>query len=248
MRNGLPGYSHRFDRASNIFQFAPCFIVHSLHNDITTRDAFWSDDYEVRRGNIRSLPADSNETSLFGLNPDDHLPVCILIDVIFKAVVWIRTAVPFVKYLILPPRNAANEILPWGCNLNFAVVPVQMQQTRALISFLEARGLSPRPSNTRQQIDSAVLRVINQGTNGPAIAPSTLNEDSGHYVNLEVLTCGEPIICNNRSEHVFKAIQELRTEFDDTFIDNHFGIGRNGVRERAWGRVIGGHFDPTTLR
>ena len=69
MRNGLPGYSHRFDRASNIFQFAPCFIVHSLHNDITTRDAFWSDDYEVRRGNIRSLPADSNETSLFGFNP-----------------------------------------------------------------------------------------------------------------------------------------------------------------------------------
>jgi hypothetical protein len=90
--------------------------------------------------------------------------------------------------------------------------------------------------------------VINQGANGPAIIPSTLNEDSGHYVNLEVLTCGEPIIWNNRSEDVFKAVRQLRVEFDDTFIDHHFGISRNGVRERAWCRVTGGHFDLTTLR
>jgi hypothetical protein len=246
MRNGLPGYTQRFDRASNIFQFAPCFIIHSY--DVTVREAFWSNNYEVRRGNIRSIPSDSDEASLFGFNPDDHLPEGILLDAMFKAVIWIRTAVPYLQHLILPPRNTANEVLPWGCNLDFDVVPVQMQQTRALICFLEVRGLSPRPSNTCQQIDSSVQRVINQGTNSPAIIPSTSNEDSGHYVNLEVLTCGEPIIWNNASEDVFKAVRELRVEFDDTFIDNFFGIGRNGVRERAWGRVIGGHFDLATLR
>ena len=62
------------------------------------------------------------------------------------------------------------------------------------------------------------------------------------------MICREPIIWNNRSEDVFKAVRELRVEFDYKFIDNRFGIGRNGVRERAWGRGIGGHFDLTTLR
>jgi hypothetical protein len=123
-----------------------------------------------------------------------------------------------------------------------------MQQTRALICFIETRGLSPRPSYTRQQIDSAVLRGIIQGANSPPIIPSTTKEDSGHYVNLEVLICGEPMIWNNASEDVFRSVRELRAEFNDTFIDIFFGFGRNGVRERAWGRVIGGHFDLITLR
>jgi hypothetical protein len=30
----------------------------------------------------------------------------------------------FLQHLILPPRNAANEVLRWGCNLDFDVVPV----------------------------------------------------------------------------------------------------------------------------
>ena len=248
MRNGLPGFAQQFRRASSIFQFAPCFVVHSTDIGITARDAFWSDSYEVYRGNLRTISADDDELSLFGFRPDDHLPVDIGLKDMFKAVVWIRTGVPFVQHLISPPRNSADQILPWGCDLDFDKVSVHMQPTRALICYLESRGLSPRATNTRQQIDSAVLRVISQSARGPAIIPSTANQDSGHYGNLEVLTCGEPIEWVTASEEVFCAVRGLRIKFDDVFIDTYFGAGRNGVRERAWGRVIAGHFDLTTLR
>ena len=32
------------------------------------------------------------------------------------------------------------------------------------------------------------------------------------------------------------------------FLREYFGVGRNGVRERAWGRINGGHFDMKTMR
>ena len=248
MRSGLPGFTEQFHRASSIFQFAPCFVVRPTDINVTARDAFWSDNYEVYRGNIRTISADVNEFSLFGFLPDDHLPVDIQLKDMFKSVVWIRTSTPFLQHLILPPRNSEGQVLPWGCDLDFNIVSVHMQPTRALICYLESRGLSPRSTNTRQQIDSAVLRVVSQGVRGPAIIPSTVNQDSGHYINLEVLTCGEPIVWITSSEEVFCAVRGLRTKFDDSFVDNYFGMGRNGVRERAWGRVIAGHFDLTTLR
>lgn len=192
-RNGLQGFTQKFKNASNIFQHAPCYIVSSPNVDLTARDSFWSDDYGVYRGNIRTLPDDVNEYYLFGFTPDDHLPISIQLKDMFTAVVWIRTSLPFVQHLISPPRNIADQILPWGCHLDFDKVSVHMQPTRALICYLESRGLSPRSTNTRQQIDSAVLRVVSQGALGPAIIPSTASHDSGHYVNAEYVSqcqCG----------------------------------------------------------
>ena len=248
MRAGIPGYRASFDHAANIFQFAPCFVVHNRDLDVTARDSFWSNDYDVVRGNLRTLPHGTTETSLFGFDPDDHMPNNIIQRDLFTAVIWIRTLLPFKKHLIVPPRNSDNQILPWGCDLNFEKVPVPMQSTRALICYLECRGLSPRASNTRLQNNSAVERVISQGTRAPAVIPSTNDEAAGHYVNLEVLTCGETLIWLNASHEVFQLLRNLTVKFNDTFIDEHFGVGRNGVRERAWGRVNAGHFDLSTLR
>ena len=43
-------------------------------------------------------------------------------------------------------------------------------------------------------------------------------------------------------------IRQFRTRFNEIFIKQYFGEGRNGVRERAWGRINGGHFDIKTMR
>ena len=122
-----------------------------------------------------------------------------------------------------------------------------MQPTPTLITFLECRGLSLRASNTRTQLISAVERVVSQGARGPPILPCADIVGAGHYLNLEVLTCDEPIIWEASSQIVFQQVRDLRTKFNEDFIDQHFGVGRNGVRERAWGRINGGHFDMNTL-
>ena len=36
---------------------------------------------------------------------------------------------------------------------------------------------------------------------------------------------------------MFQQVRDLRTKFNEDFIDQHFGVGRNSVRERAWGRI-----------
>ena len=122
-----------------------------------------------------------------------------------------------------------------------------MQPTPTLITFLECRGLSLRASNTRTQLISAVERVVSQGARGPPILPCADIVGAGHYLNLEVLTCDEPIIWETRSHIVFQQIREFTIKFSEEFIDQHLGTGRNGVRERAWGRINGGHFDMNTL-
>lgn len=123
-----------------------------------------------------------------------------------------------------------------------------MQPTQTLISYLECRGLSPRASNTRDQLISAVERIVSQGEDGPAMLPCTDVSGSGHYLNLEVLTCDEPLIWETKGDAVQKYVRNLTIRFDEAFIDSYFGVGRNGVRERAWKRITGGHFDFNTLQ
>lgn len=67
-------------------------------------------------------------------------------------------------------------------------------------------------------------------------------------MNLEVSTCDEPIIWEIHSETVFQQVRELRVQLNEASTNLYFGVGRNGVRERAWGRIVGGHLDLTTLR
>ena len=245
---GLPNYSTTFQHASNLFQFAPCFVISSLTQGNSLRDAFWNGDYSVCLGNIRSLPNSSTQTSLFGFDPSEYLPSDILILDLFTMKKWIRTRSSIADYAIPQPKNAANEDLPWGCYLDFEKVPVIMQPISALISYLECRGLSPKSSTTRDQINAAVERVSSQRDSGAAIIPILKDNAGGHYVNLEVLTCGSPLVWEVDSSIVFNYIRDVPTVFDEDFINKHFGAGRNGVRERAWRRVHAGHFDLRTFQ
>lgn len=247
-RAGIPGYIKTFKESSNIFQFAPCFIVESVVDDQSLREAFWSGAYNVIRGNLMVIPVGSDEQTLFGFDPDDILPTEFGIKDLFDMKTWIRTSCPVENFVVPHPRNDKDEILPWGCLLDFEAVPILMQPSQALVTYLESRGLSPRASNTREQLISAVERVASQGERGPPILPSTDVTGSGHYINLEVLTCNEPLIWEINGEIILNQVQKLRTKLDEAFIDNYFGVGRNGVRERAWGRITGGHFDLKTLQ
>jgi hypothetical protein len=193
-RAGIPVYSKTFREASIIFQHAPCYEVEAIVAGETVRESFWNNSFLLRRGNLRQIPAGSTENGLFGFNPDSILPEGHSIMDLFSMKIWIRTSCSVFDFTVPFPRNDRNEILPWGCDLDFALVPVPMQPTPALIIFLECRGLSPRTTNTRVQLISAVERVVSQGQGGPAILPVTDIVGSGHYVNQEVLTCNEPIL------------------------------------------------------
>ena len=159
-RAAIPDYTSTFARASNIFQFAPCFIIVPTTLGQSRRQAFCEGNYSVERGNLRAVDCNFNEATLFGFNPDDHLPSGFEFKELFTMAVWIRTSCPIQQFAIPFPRNDQNQILPWGCYLNFDNVPIHMQTTSALICYLECRGLSPRASNTRDQLNSAVERIV----------------------------------------------------------------------------------------
>ena len=247
-RAGIPNYTSTFKQASNIFQFAPCFTVIPTILGQSLRDAFWEDNYSVVRGNLRTLDGNSVEATLFCFIPDDHIPFGFELKELFTMTVWIRSSTPIHQFAIPLPRNDQNQVLPWGCHLNFDTVPIHMQTTSALICYLKCRGLSPRASNTRDQLNSAVERIVSQGESSAPIIPLASSEGGGHYINLEVLTCSEPILWEADSSIVFNHVRNLTTVFDEKFITENFGEGRNGVRERAWRRVHAGHFDLRSLQ
>ena len=69
-RTGIPGYLKTFRESSNIFQFAPCFVVESDSTESTVRESFWNNSYRLRRGNLRDIPLGERELDLFGFEPD----------------------------------------------------------------------------------------------------------------------------------------------------------------------------------
>ena len=247
-RAGIPGYVKTFRASANVFQYAPCYVIEAAIPGETVRDSFWSDNFLLQRGNLRQIPAGHSEISLFGFNPESILPQGHTLMDIFSMKIWIRTSCSVLDFIVPFPKNDRNEILPWGCHLDFDIVPIPMQPNSALIIFLECRGLSPRATNTREQLISAVERVVSQGLGGPAVLPCTDIVGSGHYVNLEVLTCNEAILWLEDGAEQLSLIKQLRVRFNGEFINKYFGVGRNGVRERAWGRINGGHFDIKSMR
>jgi hypothetical protein len=245
---GFPSYIDTFQKASNIFQYAPVFVILSLTSNQSIRDAFWNNEFSVCRGNIDELPQGINELTLFGFDPNIVVPITIEPIKYFNMTVWIRTALPICESLIQSPRNKDNQILPWGCHLDFTKVPPHMQPEIALMTSLECRGLSTRHSTGRIQLIDAVKRVINQGEAGPGIIPSINIKGVGHYITLEVLTCEAPLNWDKNGQRVIEQIKDVEIRFDEDFILKYFGDGRNGVRRRAWGRIVGGHFDLKTLQ
>ena len=90
-RGGLPGFVKTFKEASNIFQFAPCFCIASLSEGQFLREAFWSDNYSVSRGNLSPPPEGSDETTSFGFNPNVVIPVQLQLLDLFQMRIWIST-------------------------------------------------------------------------------------------------------------------------------------------------------------
>ena len=138
-----PRVRKTFKESSNIFQFAPCFCVGSIVDELPLREAFWNERYTVQRGDLTDLPDDSDEKSLFEFSPTDLLPSQLEMLDLFQMRTCIRTLCPVENFIIPYPRNERNEILPWGCFLDFEAVPIAMQPTQTLLSYLESRGLSP---------------------------------------------------------------------------------------------------------
>ena len=52
------------------------------------------------------------------------------------------------------------------------------------------------------------------------------------------------------SEESTKLLEVIRNapRVDSEMINNIFGLGSNGVRERAWKRILSGHLDVSTLK
>ena len=125
----------------------------------------------MRRGNLGDIPVGEREVDLFGFDPNSVTsPDHELVD-LFTMQIWIRTSCSVHDYTVPYPRISQNYILQWGCYINFNSVPVTMQPNQALIIYLESRDLSPRATNTRAQLISAVERVVSQGDRSPPILP-----------------------------------------------------------------------------
>ena len=155
-RAGIPGYAKTFRESANVFQYAPCYVIEAAVSGETVRESFWSNSFLLRRGNLRPTPAGHSEISLFGFDPESVLPEGSTLMDLFLMKIWIRTSCSVFDFIVPFPKNDRNEILPWGCHLDFDIVPIPMQPNSALIIFLECRGLSPRATKTRDQLISAV--------------------------------------------------------------------------------------------
>ena len=66
------------------------------------------------------------EVDLCGFDPNNIMPEGHSMMDLFTMKIWIRTLCPVLDFTVPFPRNNKGEILPWGCNFNFDIVPVSI--------------------------------------------------------------------------------------------------------------------------
>lgn len=174
----------------------------------------------------------------FGFGPDD----CA-----FMKKSW-RTKETYV----LPPKpkdpKNPNRTVAYGSVLDFEKCSIQLTPRFMLIIWLSQRSI-PLP----QSVDTSDLVEYVEHISQLPVQPDIIDDKDddansfSHYVDWETLFTDRMVTFSGGDEAV-KFIRNEVGNVDKHYIDSVFGHGRNGVRHRAFLRVISGHYDLLTLR
>jgi 5'-3' exonuclease len=222
-------YGISWRRAVSLLSYAPVFSIDK-------------DDGAVTCGYLNPLPIGQSIDQLIGFNPFKDLDTNMLLEYVTMNR-WIRTnqALQCLKQ----PRNHNGALLPWGCYLDFQILPVNMQPRHTLEIYLACRGIRVNTSTTFKHIQDATKCILRQPNRDSRIQPVG---DRGELGRNLIQVRGSANWIHDPID-ILNLIRTKLVGITDDKIDEIFGE-RDGVelRIRAKMRFESGHLDLSTIR
>ena len=199
---------------------------------------------------ISPLPPDAKWTDMIGFDPHEHFSPTSIEDS-YKMKIWARTGasipleIPFEK-----DPNDPSRVLPYGAEVNFDYMPVCIVPPSILQMWLHYHGVPQPKSSTEKDLFKQVQRAreLKQPLEEDRIASSDASTAKS-YISIDNVTVVSSVEwCSDGNEVLIALRDQDFPNIDSTYIDDVFGIGKNGVRERAWLRFESGHLNVETLR
>lgn len=248
-----PHYKDDFLHCINAWRYAPAWeIVPSEGHNAC--DAYNAGDFDVRMVSLRQVDPGIDIQVLLGFTPIDRFeetnsdPNARPLDY-FNLRYYAQTGE--VLEPLVPPVDDQGRTLPWGSYMSDSV-PLTAQPMSALASWLSARKIPVRSTDSREDLLTVVKEIYEfQRRSGrldlPRIHPLEPFQGVGHYINWETLTCNQTIEWKG-GDYMMGTIRADILLITDDMVDEVFGPGQPALREKAKVKVKSGHYDMATLQ
>ena len=253
------GYKQKFIFAFNQF-LTPAVLKVEVEEDLNhrnIREAFFAGQYTVCLHDFMTAPPQNEDY----INDAVGLPYVAKDEVLkhlgnsdqntFKAIhdlrIWCRDGFPLEHHRMSRPLNHNGKEAPFGSIIDFDICPIDLLSTESLVIWLGFRGIFVRDATdkSRDKLCKYVKRFSNNLNVYPIIEDTVVG--AGKYIALSVLTANRKANWRRQHEEILEAIRSFLPNIDETFIYNNFGV-RNGVRDRAFLWLTGGHLNPGSLQ
>lgn len=235
------GWADNFLHAIGMYRHCPVFRITGDNVDLNNADS-----YDVTLEPLYNLPAGSTWKDALGFDPSDLIDLAE--DGKAKYVCTLQCLLRFdgrEPATFKPPTYSKEEnpdvdetcVLPLYARLDFDKLPVKVQPTDILLTWLSARGIHLLAED-RNVIEAYVAKARELNT---FVLEPDLQPKDNPYNWFDVLC---PILLGNDFDHWnrdWTRILPLLKTIDDAEFTRIFGRGANGVRERARGLLFDGN-------
>mmetsp|Transcript_36508 Transcript_36508/g.74330 ORF Transcript_36508/g.74330 Transcript_36508/m.74330 type:complete len:757 (-) Transcript_36508:306-2576(-) len=198
---------------------------------------------------LNALPARVQWADLIGFDPVERFANTD-IQSIYHMEIWARTLQPLAT-LPLPrdPDDDSREI-PHGSIIDFNKMSPHFIASSALLQWLYYRGVPHPKGARRQELIQQVELAIDAGQ---SLDHDRISLDAAQkaqsYISWDRILVEAEVAWSSSTDDALALMRgNCVANIDSTWIDDKFGEGRNGVRNRAWLRFVSGHLNAASIR
>lgn len=169
----------------------------------------------------------------------------------YRVDVLARFEGPLPPPLSLPTHpNDPNRVSPHASVVYYDKLPPVVTPAPVLRQWLYYHG-NPNPKGASQkELSRQVMRAMALGL---ALDEDKIKEaeaaTSNSYISIDGIKLLSPVAWSSNGDEAMRAVRHEKTpRINSAYIESEFGIGKNGIRDRAWLRFVSGHMDVETLR
>lgn len=229
-------FTKRFMQCINFMKYAPVIR---------------EEDGNFKVGPLQDIPSSETQTwqELIGFDPLHGIRT-IDVQACYNMSIWARTEKPL-RALPLPqdPLDSTRTI-PHNSVIYYDRRPIDIMPTNVLLEWLYYHGLPmPKGSSKASLVQKVKLALANkQDIDRERISlDDAVNRKS--YISWETMSGVSDIIWNHSTHDLLTFIRSAAVPpVDEAYITSIFGLGKNGIRERAWKRFVSGSLDMNTLK
>ena len=230
------GYGRLFGQAFSLYKYCPVF------RKVARR---------VELQPLCELPGDKTWSELIGFDPVVlYTKAGVAMGDAHRMIESCRYGPGKMKPLPKPshPHDSSKDV-EHGAVRDFGEVPPELTPDKQLIEWLYWRNIPMVASSSHFDLASAARRALDEETAG---SPREIRDGAGpggtHWVSWEQIESRDGGALDWSEPKSVLEFYRSGQEVDPQYIDENFGVGRNGVRRRAALRYISGHYDATSWR